>query len=63
MPRRFRAHVAGKPGVPNVPKPTDFDYRATHQVTLATKALVASCSDGLDGVKDARLFLVSGMQH
>ncbi len=35
-------YYVGKPGVPNVPKLTDYFYRATHQVTVATKELVKS---------------------
>ncbi len=35
-------YYVGKPGVPNVPKLTDYYYRATHQVTLATKEFVKS---------------------
>ncbi len=33
-------YYSGRPGVPNVPKLTDYFYRATHQVTIATKELV-----------------------
>jgi feruloyl esterase len=35
-------YYLGKPGVPNVPKLTDYYYRATHQATVATKELVKS---------------------
>lgn len=35
-------YYVGKPGVPNVPKLTDYYYRATHQATLATKEFVKS---------------------
>jgi feruloyl esterase len=35
-----------KPGVPNVPKLADYFYRATHQVTLATKEVVKSFYGG-----------------
>jgi feruloyl esterase len=35
-------YYSGKPGVPNVPKLTDYYYRATHQATVATKELVKS---------------------
>ena len=35
-------YYSGQPGVPNVPKLTDYYYRATHQVTVATKEIVKS---------------------
>jgi feruloyl esterase len=39
-------YYSGKTGVPNVPRLTDYYYRATHQVTLATKDFVKAYYGG-----------------